>query len=91
MKTELLTAIGAAIAGALIAFFVTNIFLTPIEDFKITTIQGNISTDLTDPNVDVFNYRALNPTVEVYVGDDCQNPGENGECLDTGSTDQENR
>ena len=90
MKNDLLTSIIAAIAGVLIAFFVTNIFLPATEDFSIKTVEGSISTELPEPDINVFNYRALNPTVEVYVGDDCQNIGENGECLDVTTVTQEN-
>lgn len=90
MKNELATAILAAVAGFVIAFFVTNLFFGEIEDFTLTTIEGTLSTDIVDPNVEVFNSNALNPTVEVYVGDDCQNVSESGECLDDQGTVQEN-
>ena len=69
MKTELITAIGAAIVGVLIAFFVTNLFLGKIEDVTVKTVDSSVSADLADPDPEVFNYKALNPTVEVYVGD----------------------
>ena len=75
MKTELFTAIGAAIAGVLIAFFVTNLFIGEIEDVTIKTVDGTVSTDLAEPDPEVFNYKALNPTVEVYVG---EGEGSNG-------------
>lgn len=70
MKSELATAIGSAIIGALIAFFVTNLFLGEIEDVDVKTVNATVSTELAEPDPEVFNYRALNPTVEVYVGDE---------------------
>lgn len=81
MKTELITAIVAAIAGVLIAFFVCNIFLGQIEPVTINTVEGTVSTDLADPDPEVFNYKALNPTVEVYVGD-CAEYNASGECIE---------
>ena len=81
MKTDLVTAIGAAIIGVLIAFFVTNLFLPSIEDVTYKTIEGAIDINLAEPDPEVFNYRALNPTVEVYVGD-CDEYDDYGECID---------
>ena len=70
MKTDLASSIGAAIAGVLIAYFICNLFIGPIQDFTIKTVDSSIGADLVDPDPEVFNYKALNPTVEVYVGDD---------------------
>ncbi|MBR3132219.1 hypothetical protein IKG33_02320 [Candidatus Saccharibacteria bacterium] len=93
MKTDLASAIGAAIAGILLAYFITNLFIPKIEDVTYKTVEGTITTELTDPNVEVFNYKALNPTVEVYVGD-CENyDNDAGVCLDDvsgGDSGQEN-
>lgn len=72
MKTELATAIGTAIIGILIAFFVTNIFIGDIESVDVKTVDSNISTELSEPDAEVFNYKAINPTVEVYVGSDSE-------------------
>lgn len=81
MKNELFTSIFAAVAGVLIAYFVTNLFIGEIKDTTVKTVEGSISTDLAEPNPEVFNYKALNPTVEVYVGN-CTQYSDNGECLD---------
>ena len=69
MKTDLLSSIGIAIAGTLIAYFVCNLFFGEIESYKVKTVDSTISTDLAEPNPEVYNYKALDPTVEVYVGD----------------------
>ena len=84
MKTELASAIGAAIAGLLIAFFVTNLFLGDIEDVSVKTVTGDISADLSEPSQEVFNYKSINPTVEVYVGD-CTTDGSSEECIIDGA------
>ncbi len=91
MKTDLASSIGIAIAGVLIAYFVCNLFIGPIEDVNIKTVDSSLSTDIADPNPEVFNYRAINPTVEVYVGDDenCTQFDDNGECID-GSSSSDN-
>ena len=88
MKTDLATSIGIAVAGIVIAYFVCNMFLGSIEDVTYKTIDGTVSTNLVEPSIEVFNYKALNPTVEVYVGDtvntsttDCESYDDNGVCV----------
>lgn len=73
MKTDLISSIGIAIAGALIAYFVCNLFIPTIEDFTINEVTTKVDSGLSDPNPEIFNYKALNPTVEVYVGDGSEN------------------
>ena len=97
MQKDLFTSIGTALLGAIIAFFVCNLFLSPIEEVKFKTVDADVSVDISEPNPEVFNYRALNPTVEVYVGD-CTKYDNYGECIDEETiqsledvvTDQEN-
>ena len=81
MKTVLFSSIVAAIAGTLIGFFVTNLCISPIKDFTYTTIDTTVDTNLAEPDPEIFNYRALNPTVEVYVGE-CDEYNEFGECVE---------
>ena len=82
MKTDLATSIIAAIA----AYFVTNLFMGPIEDVSYKTIDSTVNTNLSDPDPEVFNYRALNPTVEVYVGE-CEEYNTYGECIEVTDTE----
>ena len=49
--------------------------------------QGN-KLEKCEANPELFNYKALNPTVEVYVGD-CDEVNQYGECIDEAS--QENQ
>ena len=82
MKTELVSAISAAIAGVLISYFLCGvIFVKPIEDVTIKVIDSEVITTLTDPDPEVFNYKALNPTVEVFVGN-CAEYDNYGECAE---------
>lgn len=81
MKNDLASAIVACIVGLIVAFFVTGFFKGEIEPFTIKTIEETVDIDLAEPNPEVFNYRALNPTVEVFVGL-CIEYNENGECVE---------
>ncbi len=75
MKTDLATSIGVAIVGILVAYFVCNLFVGSIDDFTITSVSTKVNANLEEPSPEVFNYKALNPTVEVYVGDSEDNQG----------------
>lgn len=69
-KTDLAMVVLIAGVGVLIAYFVAiNIpFLKLPEDgVKVQTIP-KITSDIKEPNKDVFNSEAINPTVEVIVG-----------------------
>lgn len=68
MKTDLATSIVAAIVGVLAAFFICNIFLPKTKDYTITVLDSNTNYSISEPDVEVFNFRSINPTVEVYVG-----------------------
>lgn len=75
MKTDLATSIVVAIVGILVAYFVCNLFVGSIDDFTITSVSTKVNANLEEPSPEVFNYKALNPTVEVYVGDSEDNQG----------------
>ena len=81
MKNDLATSIFVAIAGVLIAYFVCNMFIGEIESVSFKTINSTISSSVGEPDPEVFNSTAINPTVEVYVGD-CKNYDYYGNCLD---------
>lgn len=59
-----------AIAGVIIAFLVCNMFLGEIESVNFKTVGSDVTSDLATPDESVFNFNALNPTVEVYVGEE---------------------
>ena len=84
MKTDLITAIGIAIVGVFVSYLCCSLFFGSDDSFKYsfnTVDKSSASTQLADPNVNVFNYKALNPTVEVYVGN-CERHNDEGECID---------
>ena len=81
MKTDLATSIGAAILGLIVGYFVTNVFLSAPEEVKYKTIDSaSLTSDLAVPSEGVFNYLALDPTVEVYVGS-CTEFDTDGNCM----------
>ena len=79
MKTDLVSAIGAAIAGVIIAYLLCSFFVGPIEDVSFKTVMSTVSADVVNPSPEVFNYKSINPTVEVYVGD-CDGDMDSPEC-----------
>ena len=81
MKADLATSIVTAVICTVVGYFVCNIFLPASENVSFKVISGDNNYSLTDPDPEIFNFRALNPTVEVFVGD-CSEYGDNGECLD---------
>lgn len=84
MKNDLATAIVAAIAGVIISYFVCNMFVGTSGDFSFNSVDESVNSDLATPNPELFNYKSLNPTVEVYVGD-CTEVDVYGECVDNSS------
>ena len=81
MKTDLTTAIIAAIVGVILAYVITgSMILSEPKPVVIKTLNNSITTELSAPDPEIFNYRAVNPTVEVYI--DCSNYDTSGTCLD---------
>lgn len=74
-KTDIAMIVLIASVGVMVAYFVVvNIpFLKLPEDgVKVQTIR-TISDEITDPDENVFNKDAINPTVEVIVGHNATN------------------
>ncbi len=71
MKTDLVTAIGLAIVGTIVSFLICNILVGSwtTGDYQIGAIESTVEAEVAEPDAGIFNSRALNPTVEVYVGD----------------------
>lgn len=88
MKNDLATAIGVGILGVIFGFVICNLFLANPEDATYKSIDGNILTQLAEPDREVFNAKALNPTVEVYVGN-CNQYDGYGNCIDKKAAEQE--
>ena len=69
MKSDLATTILVAAVGAVGSFFICGLFLPKLNDVSYKTIETSIKSTVENPNNEVFNSTALNPTVEVCVGD----------------------
>ncbi|MCL1839832.1 hypothetical protein FWF89_02420 [Candidatus Saccharibacteria bacterium] len=73
--SSLATVVLIAIISTIVAALVVNAILgDPNEESVTVSYMDVISTDVIQPDREVFNNRAVNPTVEVYVGE-CR-PGE---------------
>lgn len=77
-KSDIFLIIIVASVGTLAAFFLFNILLGNPDDKYVSfkTIE-TIEASVTQPDPDVFNVSAINPTVEVYVGN-CEDIDQNG-------------
>ncbi|MBQ9180546.1 hypothetical protein IJ135_00395 [Candidatus Saccharibacteria bacterium] len=86
MKKTYFSVLVAAIGGFLIAYFVTNLMYPALDSFSFKNLDETSSnfSSIVMPSEEIFNYRAINPTVEVYVGE-CDSYDANGKCL-TNST-----
>ena len=80
MKTDLATAILSAIVGVGLAYFLMNSFVLQDPDPVVIKNIESIKSSVDEPNPEIFNYRALNPTVETYI--DCTNYDLSGNCLE---------
>lgn len=78
-QSDIFTLILVAGIGMLTSFFVCNALLGNPDEASVefTRLSRVISADLTEPDPEVFNSLAINPTIEVYVGD-CEDIDQNG-------------
>ena len=91
MKTDLVTSISAAVLGVIISFIMVNMLVPEIEPVSFKRIDNaSMTYELTEPDEEVFNIRALNPTVEVYVGD-CTEYDIYGNCINRSGDEEENK
>ena len=81
MKKSIITSILVAIIGFTVSFFVAGLMFPGFENFTIKVLDTDTSASVTEPSDDIFNFRAINPTVEVYVGQ-CKTYNANGECIE---------
>ena len=72
MRNDLGSVIISAIVGIVATFLICNMFvasLFPIKDKSYKIIDNDIKSSVADPDENIFNFRAINPTVEVCVGE----------------------
>ncbi len=71
-KSDIAMIILIASVGVLVAYFIAvnmSFLKLPENGMKVQTMQ-QIEESVVEPNKDVFNEEAINPTVEVIVGND---------------------
>lgn len=78
-QSDIFSLIMIAGIGTLVAFFVCQSIMGDPDDasIKYTRLSSVISNNLEMPDPEVFNSTAINPTVEVFVGD-CEDINQNG-------------
>jgi hypothetical protein len=76
-KTDIAMIVLIASMSVLIAYFVAKAVIGDTQN-ESTTVKTTdpISTEITEPETSVFNSDAINPTVEVIIGDDNQSTQE---------------
>lgn len=82
-QSDIFTLVLIAGIGTLAAFLTCNAIMGDPNKASVqfTALSKVIESDLSSPDPEVFNSYAINPTVEVYVGD-CEDIDRNG-ILDT--------
>lgn len=77
-QSDIFSIIIIATVGTIAAYFAVNSFLgdPSLLSVQIKTLE-DISPALATPDSELFNPDAINPTVEVYVGD-CEDIDQNG-------------
>jgi hypothetical protein len=74
-KSDIAMIILIASVSVMIAYFVAKAIVGDVqnETVKVKTTD-TISTDITQPDASVFNTNAINPTVEVIIGNQATSP-----------------
>ena len=77
-KSDIITIFMVAAVGMLVSFFVVNALLgNPDDAYESYKTIEVIDAGLAEPDPEVFNSNAINPTIEVYVGD-CEDVDQDG-------------
>lgn len=78
-QSDVFTLILIAGIGTLAAFFVCQSILGDPNDavVRFKSVNRVVSSELVQPEPEIFNSTAINPTVEVYVGN-CEDIDQNG-------------
>lgn len=78
-KKDIISIVAVAILGTVAAIVAVNSILGDINDKSATfrSIEG-VSSNVGTPDPEVFNPSAINPTVDVYVGN-CIDKNSNGQ------------
>ena len=76
-QSDLVPIIAVGVLGFIISYFLVGLILHP-EDAKVSfNVVNPISSVVEMPNPDMFNTNAINPTVEIYIGN-CEDVDRDG-------------
>ena len=98
--SDYISVIMIAILGTIVGYFLLNSLLgDPTEKTVLLEYLEGAGSDLVNPDSEVFNYQAINPTVEVYIGncedldrdgslseDELRNCGQSSQTINSGET-----
>lgn len=78
-QSDIFTLILVAGIGTLAAFFICNAIMgdPDLATAKFKALNSKIGSSLAMPDPEIFNSTAINPTIEVYVGN-CEDIDQNG-------------
>ena len=77
-QSDIITAGMIAIVGVVVSILLCNMLLGDPNEYSVSfSTVSEVSNSLDEPNTEVFNAQAINPTVEVYVGQ-CEDWDKNG-------------
>ena len=77
-NNDIVAVVFISIVGAVAAFFAVNALLGDLSDKSVTfNTPAAVTVNLADPDPEIFNLEAINPTVEVYVGN-CRDDDHDG-------------
>ena len=77
-SSDIITIVFVAAIGAVMAVFAVNSFLGDLDEKSVSfEIPMTITAELAEPDKEVYNLEAINPTVEVYVGN-CRDDNQDG-------------
>lgn len=72
-KSDIAMIILIASISVLVAYFVAKAVLGDVQDQSVTVKTTEpITADVAEPDASIFNKNAINPTVEVIIGDKSQ-------------------
>lgn len=78
-QSDIFTLISIATIGVIASFFACNAIMGNPDEKSVSFKRPveTISNSVAEPDPEVFNVAAINPTIEVYVGD-CEDTDQNG-------------
>lgn len=80
-KFDLASALLVGFICVIVAYFLCNFLVGEVKTQTVRTLKTSATATVEEPSVEVFNYKAINPTVEAYIGE-CQNYNTDGTCIE---------